>query len=155
MTKFLQLLLTSAIFAFASIGSAADRNCQLLTAAEANAAFGSHMAAGVPTKSEDGKPACQYRAPLPDETMLIVVVIDKNGRSLFASQKSSLEDNSGKVENVSGLGDEALLQIFPDGGGTIQVRRGDSCFALLIGSHRQLPVREGLLALAHKALARL
>jgi hypothetical protein len=155
MKKLLQLLLSSAIFAFSSVTFAAERNCALLSASEANAAFGVNMSPGVPAKSNDGKPDCEYRAPLPDETMLAVVVIQKNARSAFASQKSGLEDNPGKIENVSDLGDEAILQIFSDGGGAILVRRGDSGFALLIGSHKQLPVRQGLLQLARTALARL
>jgi hypothetical protein len=137
------------------MASGADRNCQLVTASEANGAFGANMSAGVPGKSNDGKPDCEYRAPLPDETMLVVVALDNNARSAFASLKSTLEENPGKIEKVAGLGDEAILQVFSDGGGTILVRRGDSGFALLIGSHKQLPVREGLLQLAHKALARL
>jgi hypothetical protein len=155
MKKLLQLLLSSAIFAFSSIASGADHNCQLVSASEANAAFGASMSAGVPAKSNDGKPDCEYREPLPNETMLVVVVIDKNARSLFATLKSSLEENPGKIENVAGLGDEAVLQLFSNGGGTILVRRGDSAFGLLIGSHKQLPVRQGLLELAHKALPRL
>jgi hypothetical protein len=155
MRKLLQFFVSSAILAFSSITFAADRNCSLISAAEANAAFGSKMAAGVPAKSNDGKPDCEYRAPLPEETMLVVIVMDQNARSAFASQKSSLEESPGKIENVSGLGDEAILQIYSDGGGAILVRRGDSAFGLLIGSHKQLAVRQGLLELAHKALARL
>ncbi len=112
------------------------------------------MSAGVPGKSNDGKRDCEYRAPLPDETMLVVVVIDKNARSLFPSEKTALEENPGKIETVGGLGDEAILQAF-SGGGAVLVRRGDAAFGLLIGSHKQFPVRDGLLQLARKALARL
>jgi len=146
-------LSTAALLLLASLALAADRTCDLVKPEDANALFQSHLGRGAMARSDQGLPYCEYKAP--DDTTMMVGLSERDGRKAFAKHREALAENPGKVDTVPGLGDEACLQIMSAGGGSIAIRRGDSFFVILIASHNRLPVRDGLLQLARKALARL
>ncbi|GAC1338498.1 MAG: hypothetical protein NVSMB29_04380 [Candidatus Dormibacteria bacterium] len=116
--------------------------CSLLTVSDATEALGQPAvvatlpaAPGGPGVQASGADVCGYTASAAPSVRMTLSLYRTDGRGTFA--KSRPDAVAQGAQPVSGLGDDALIGVGPDGSVAVLVLKGDTSFILLLGGRGQ------------------
>lgn len=116
--------------------------CSLLTVDDATEALGQPAAVatfsfvpGGPVAPASGADVCEYTASAAPGVRMSLSIYRQNGKATYAQLRPQAV--AGGAQPASGLGDEALIGMGPDGTVAVVVLKGDISFLLLVGGRGQ------------------